>query len=175
MLTTKAELRQQLKELNRPAPEEDQAIISQLQQLQQIKEADRIFAFVPLKSEVQIQPILDRYPIALPVCDQNGNMVFRAIEGDWKQQVAKKHLGIYEPTNGPIFEPTSKSVILVPGLAFTKDGKRLGRGGGYYDRYLEAHPVFSIGLCHSWQLLQDIPTEEHDQKVDLVITPTLLQ
>lgn len=168
-MTTKADLRRELKQPSHPAPEEDLAIITRLQRLPQIKNADRIFAFVPLRSEVQIQPILDRYPIALPVCDQEGNMYFRAIEGDWKTQIKKKHLGIFEPTEGQIAEPTPKSIILVPGLAFTKDGKRLGRGGGYYDRYLKAHSVFSIGLCHSWQLLPDLPTEAHDQKVDLVI------
>ncbi len=62
-------------------------------------------------------------------------------------------------------------LILVPGVAFTRDGRRLGRGGGYYDRLL-ARPemrAVKIGVCFSTQLLDDLPDEPHDKRVDRVL------
>lgn len=63
-------------------------------------------------------------------------------------------------------------VILVPGLAFTRAGLRLGRGGGYYDRLLAALPARSVrlGVCFEVQIVEDLPNEAHDRKVDAVVT-----
>ena len=61
--------------------------------------------------------------------------------------------------------------ILVPGLAFSEKRERLGYGGGFYDRFLKAHPkAMKIGVCHSRQILNYVPTENHDQQMDYVIT-----
>lgn len=73
--------------------------------------------------------------------------------------------------NSPIESSPCPAVTLVPGLAYTRTGQRLGMGGGYYDRFLAAHPdTFSIGLCYGWQLLDSLPTEPHDQRVGMLIT-----
>lgn len=63
-------------------------------------------------------------------------------------------------------------VILVPGLAFTRAGQRLGRGGGYYDRLLAALPASTVrlGVCFEMQIVEELPSEPHDQKVDAVVT-----
>ncbi len=63
-------------------------------------------------------------------------------------------------------------LVLVPGLAFTPAGQRLGRGGGFYDRLLtgRATGAYKLGICFASQLLQSIPTEEHDAVLDAVIT-----
>jgi 5-formyltetrahydrofolate cyclo-ligase len=58
----------------------------------------------------------------------------------------------------------------VPGLAFSLDGKRLGRGKGYYDRFLNENNVKAIALCYNEQIKDTIPTEEYDARVSLVIT-----
>lgn len=67
-----------------------------------------------------------------------------------------------------------KSVMLVPGLAFSEDGKRLGRGKGFYDRYIALIPenasVTLCGLCFSFQISADIPVETHDRRLDMVLT-----
>ncbi|MBI2589651.1 5-formyltetrahydrofolate cyclo-ligase [Candidatus Berkelbacteria bacterium] len=66
-------------------------------------------------------------------------------------------------------------VCLVPGLAFTKAGQRLGTGKGYYDRYLAQYPPYkSVGLAWDWQILPDIPTESHDVLMNYILTPTHL-
>ncbi len=60
--------------------------------------------------------------------------------------------------------------VLVPGLGFDLAGGRLGRGKGYYDRFLESHEALRIGLCWSEQILQKVPLESHDCLMDFIIT-----
>ena len=64
-------------------------------------------------------------------------------------------------------------LIVLPGAAFTRDGKRLGYGGGFYDTLLAgpAAGVSLAGVCFPCQLLDDLPMEAHDRHVDMVITP----
>ncbi|MBP9674213.1 MAG: 5-formyltetrahydrofolate cyclo-ligase [Bacteriovoracaceae bacterium] len=64
----------------------------------------------------------------------------------------------------------SPAVLLVPALAYSKEGKRLGRGKGYYDRYLKNFKGVTVGICFEEQIAQDIATEEHDQMVQNIIT-----
>jgi 5-formyltetrahydrofolate cyclo-ligase len=68
--------------------------------------------------------------------------------------------------------PFTPDLILVPGVAFSTDGHRLGRGGGFYDRLLagRASAAFKLGVCFRLQLRASIPCEQHDIVLDLVIT-----
>ncbi|QDZ17730.1 5-formyltetrahydrofolate cyclo-ligase [Chloropicon primus] len=67
-------------------------------------------------------------------------------------------------------------LLVVPGLAFDEEGRRLGRGGGYYDRYIEkllsqeSRPLLA-GVCFSCQVLPEVPCEEHDARMDAVVVP----
>lgn len=65
---------------------------------------------------------------------------------------------------------TQPAVVIVPGLGFSAEGKRLGRGKGFYDRYLEKHAVIKIGVCFEIQMVVDLPTDLHDIKMDFVVT-----
>jgi 5-formyltetrahydrofolate cyclo-ligase len=65
---------------------------------------------------------------------------------------------------------TNPEIIIVPGLGFTPEGKRLGRGKGFYDRYLEHSTAVKIGIAFEIQIEKDIPTDEHDIKMDFVVT-----
>jgi len=72
-------------------------------------------------------------------------------------------------------EPAQLDVILLPGLAFDRAGNRLGRGAGFYDRFVSAlhaagHRPTLIGVCHHAQIIDSVPTEPHDHRVDRVIT-----
>ncbi|HSL73997.1 MAG TPA: 5-formyltetrahydrofolate cyclo-ligase [Ilumatobacteraceae bacterium] len=69
-------------------------------------------------------------------------------------------------------DPAWPDVVVVPGLAFTADGRRLGQGGGWYDRYLAQVPpgCVTVGVCFAGQLVDDLPTEPHDIAVDVVVT-----
>lgn len=64
----------------------------------------------------------------------------------------------------------NSDIAIVPGLAFSKSGERLGRGGGVYDSYLSGGEVFKIGVCFGFQLREDIPHDAMDVQMDLVIS-----
>jgi 5-formyltetrahydrofolate cyclo-ligase len=77
--------------------------------------------------------------------------------------------GIREPV-GDVAGVTP-DLVLVPGLAFTRDGARLGMGGGFYDRWAEANPgVRRVGVCFSAQVVGEVPREGHDVGVSVVVT-----
>jgi 5-formyltetrahydrofolate cyclo-ligase len=69
-------------------------------------------------------------------------------------------------------DPTTLDLVIVPGLAFTTDGRRLGQGGGHFDRFLPRLPeaCVTIGVCFHEQLVDDLPMAPHDVRVRLVVT-----
>ena len=87
----------------------------------------------------------------------------------YKEPFIKNALNILEPEN-PI-KIKEVDVFLIPGVAFTASGKRLGRGGGYYDKLLSKYPdTLKIGITFNERILQDLPTESHDISMDYVFT-----
>lgn len=79
--------------------------------------------------------------------------------------------GILEPSAGPAIRPEDVRVWLVPGLAFTKDGRRLGYGGGWYDRLLAQVPerIPRIGVAYGFQMVDELPSEPHDIRLTGVV------
>ena len=73
-------------------------------------------------------------------------------------------MGIREPVDADVVEPKEVSAWIIPGLAFTRGGKRLGYGGGWYDRFLASAPkdAAKIGVAYSFQIVDDFPAEPHD-------------
>jgi len=83
--------------------------------------------------------------------------------------------GILEP--GPdavLVEPSEIDFAIIPGLAFDADGRRLGRGKGYYDRLLPSLICPKAGVCPDSHIVKEVPMEAHDIPVDVVITPNNL-
>ncbi len=80
-------------------------------------------------------------------------------------------MGILEPGDADIVDPSDVAAWIVPGLAFTPDGRRLGYGGGWYDRLLASSSATSlkIGVAHDFQIVGDLPCEAHDVPVDRVV------
>jgi 5-formyltetrahydrofolate cyclo-ligase len=77
-----------------------------------------------------------------------------------------------KPELCPVADPAEADIIFVPGMAFTHDGKRLGRGRGFYDRMLThlPHSVLRVGVCFASQIVESLPTETHDREVDVVLS-----
>ena len=132
------------------------------------KAARLVAAFLPLPSEPQIAPLLAQAASCIPrVRGDKCDLVLlpRGVSADWRLA-------------GPEFDalravdPARVDLILVPGLAFTADGHRLGRGGGYYDRLLAILPPHTrrIGVCFATQIVAELPMEPHDQRVERVVT-----
>ncbi len=75
------------------------------------------------------------------------------------------------PEQGPAAAAISPAVTIVPGLAFDRRGHRLGRRGGYYDRFLAEHPAaVAIGLAYDWQIVDALPDQPHDRPVRWIVT-----
>ncbi len=91
-------------------------------------------------------------------------------------------LGIEEPAQcyelyqGDESYQGDPAFALVPGLAFDKRGYRLGYGGGYYDRFLRQHAqsLVKIGFCYQHELLEEIPRESHDQRMNFIVTEKIV-
>jgi 5-formyltetrahydrofolate cyclo-ligase len=83
---------------------------------------------------------------------------------------------VADPGLSPAAELPEAAVLLVPGVAFARDGRRLGQGGGYYDRLLARHAGLSVGVGFACQRCDELPSDAHDQRVDgLILGGTLLR
>lgn len=147
---------------------QSQAIISKLLSFPVVIKASSILAYYPLESEIDILPLLsklqkDHKKIYIPFFKQLKIGLFN----NSLNYVDK--LKAYEPSRSVLKPPLD--VIIIPALAFDRSGYRLGQGFGWYDRFLINYTnVLKIGICFQEQLLAKIPSSEHDQKVDVIIT-----
>lgn len=84
-------------------------------------------------------------------------------------------MGISEPKDAEIIRPADVAVWLVPGLAFTRRGDRLGYGGGWYDRLLSNanEKSLKLGVAHAFQLIEELPCQAHDIHLNSVLIPSL--
>ena len=124
--------------------------------------------FAPIKGEPEWFLEFNPGPWAFPARGKGGEMVFKRcnleeleVRGDFGPKVS------VPPEKFPVVKP---EVLLVPGLAFTAEGLRLGRGGGFYDRYCEDFRGPTIGICWEKQIIDFIPREKHDAVMDIVLT-----
>lgn len=140
------------------------------------QQADALYAYLSYNQEVRTDGIIRRAMregkrVAVPKIVE-GEMVFLWLTED--SVIAPGYKGIPEPVEG---EPAQApdALVLMPGLAFTPDGARMGYGGGFYDRFLcaEAHPT--IALCYDFQLLSALPVAAHDIPVDAVLSAEITE
>jgi len=107
--------------------------------------------------------------ILVPVCRKNGVMKPCILED--KMPLARNCYGILEPVRKKFMKIKDLDLVIVPGVAFDKKGRRIGRGKGYYDRFLKklSPNTTSIGLAFDFQILPSIPATRSDVGVDKVI------
>jgi len=136
------------------------------------RNAKSLYGYMSYNQEVRTLPILeqalrDGKRVAIPKCY---GAEMRFIFMDDLSRVAKSSSGIPEPiADGPIADDPA-ALVLMPGMAFDRDGRRIGYGGGYYDKFLAAEPNHpAIALCYDFQVVDRLPTEEFDIPVDLVL------
>ncbi len=136
------------------------------------KNAKTIYGYMPYNQEVRTtamleQALRDGKALALPkvVGDRMDFILVTDLS-----QVAEGYCGIPEPVaDGPVATDET-ALVLMPGLAFDPRGRRLGYGGGFYDRFLEAEPDHpTLALCYEFQMLPELETEDHDKTVDCVL------
>lgn len=192
-LYLKKKLREFLSVHDREA--ESLAICRKVLTLDEYKKSETVLAYIPLKNEADCFPVIENAcaqgkTVAVPrVTGKDGCMDFFILKNDvpFSEQLESGAFGILEPkTDLEIFDidfpvpadisaPGSEDIfMLLPGLGFTRGGKRLGKGGGFYDRYLERMmqaglKAFKCGFCFDCQIVDDISGDIYDKDADLVL------
>jgi 5-formyltetrahydrofolate cyclo-ligase len=133
------------------------------------RRANSVMAFVGFNGEPDTDPLFARLSVEgkrllLPRVEASGIV---AVEGDAPRVNSK--FGVSEPI-GPPVELSEIDFVIVPGLAFTVAGDRLGYGQGYYDRFLPTVSAPSVGVCFTEQLVDEMPLTEHDVQVGTVVS-----
>ncbi len=165
MTLTKAVIRQAMLEQRRRLPPEEvlrrsAAVCARVERLPELARAPVTLAYAASKdNEVETRPLIARLlsqgrAVAVPWVMGQGQMAWEQIET--MTDLAPGNFGILEPLPSrriPV-APDENSVCLVPGLAFTREGLRIGYGGGYFDRFLARYRGLSIGLAYDFQLVE---------------------
>lgn len=134
----------------------------------------RVAIYAPLPHEVNLLPLLQEYPqhrYVFPLCLPEHQLRFHQICNPG-QDMEPGAMGIPAPAaHTPAVEPEEIDLLIVPGVAFTRAGERLGYGGGYYDRYMpRCTRAQIIALAFDEQLVDTLPTESHDLRIPTIIT-----
>ena len=166
-------MRAQLQAASERREESSRALLAQIQSHPAWAGASTVALFAPLPEEPDLLPLL---------AHSTKRFVFPCVHGStllWREASSPQALHPAPHPNGRLKEPldgewvslSALDCLLVPGLAFTTCGRRLGRGGGFYDRTLAAlgPRAVALGVCFSLQIVEALPAEPHDQTVHCVL------
>jgi len=167
-----------LKEQNKQECERKSRMIAeQFWQLPAIGKARSILFYASMPGEVDTLAMIEKAiflgkRVALPIVEKNkGKLIPTVILS--MEDVHKGTYGIAEPHSDPDKALALKDIdaVIVPGLAFDRCNNRLGRGAGYYDRFLSTLPktVTTVGLAFDFQLTESLPVEAHDVRLGQII------
>ncbi len=147
-------------------------IISKIFGLDEYQNACRIYAYVSYNQEVSTfqfmrQVLAEGKTLLVPKVHKD---VMRFHEISDLDELRPGAYGILEPDNEKL-DTVSQGFMLLPGLAFDKEGHRLGYGGGFYDKYLNENPChYKAALAYDFQVFEEIPFEAYDIPVDCLVT-----
>ncbi len=179
----KSELRKQLRErvAALTTGERDQAdgkVVEFIQARPEWRAARTVMLFVPLADEINILPLLNaaihhHKTLVLPRFNPLKRLYEPAIVSNFGEQLTAGSYGVSEPTSDCTLCPVNRlDVTVVPGLGFDREGRRLGRGKGFYDRLLADASGLLWGVGHDVQLMDQLPVEPHDVVLNCIVTPT---
>ena len=133
--------------------------------------AAAVCAFCALPGEPELlAPWPEEKSVLLPLV-AGDSLSMRQVES--LHELSPGSFGILEPPADAPAPPGGWDLILIPGLAFDRNGGRLGRGRGYYDRFLSLHHgILRVGVCFDEQLVPSVPCEAHDLRLHALITPS---
>lgn len=162
---------------NNTKEEMDREIFNRLINLDLYKEAKNIFIYLSFGSEIDTNPIIDRAledgkEVYIPKIYKS-NKEMKAIRLNSFEDLEENSMGILEPKDDSNFiDKENIDLIIVPGAVFDLEGNRIGYGGGYYDRFLSniKDKRNKVALAYDLQIVENIEAEEHDIKVDYIIT-----
>jgi 5-formyltetrahydrofolate cyclo-ligase len=181
--STKAALRAQLNALLKDMPAEERAscsrqACSRLEQQTVWQQANSILFYAPLPAELDLWPLLLQAlatgkQICLPRFEPEQGAYAACLIEDVARDLQPGKFGIREPREGCPKIPLNRlDLILVPGIAFDLNGRRLGRGMGFYDRLLASLDGPTCGVAFDQQIVNHVPAEPHDIRLSCILTPT---
>ena len=175
-MKTKHELRARIKEEKKKYSPEDlqkmaDKICESIETSQDFFFAKNVMAFWNLPDEPNLRPLLNKYAdkknIFLPIIEDGEIRIARFVD---EANMEVGAFNISEPSKDlKVSQMTAIDLVLVPGVAFDKNGNRLGRGKGYYDHFLTGRRVEKVGVCFPFQVVEEIPTEPFDIVMDKII------
>lgn len=143
-----------------------ETVLGKLMTNERFFNASTILLYYPLDDEVDVRPLLNcTKKTALPYIER-GKMEFSLYTGD----LVKGAFGVMECRNRIPVHLDETCIALIPAVAFSPEGYRLGRGKGFYDRFMKGKDIYKIGLITKDRLIEGLPYEEHDLKADEIIT-----
>ncbi|MBI1374306.1 MAG: 5-formyltetrahydrofolate cyclo-ligase [Phycisphaera sp.] len=174
----RAQLRAKLMELE-PAELHAKSVAAaeRLAATPEFQRAESVMIFLPLKYEIDARPIALRAwqrmkTVTVPLVSYEQKHMIPVVLRSLDEPMNVDRYGVSTPGTGKPIPPQDIDMVIVPGLGFDVEGRRIGRGGGFYDRFL-AHPSFTgitCGLALDEQIVDEVPTACHDVSLDLLVT-----
>lgn len=161
--------------------EMDKEILKKFYETQYYKKAKKIFIYISYSSEINTKEIInkalkDNKKIYIPRTEFKTRHM-DAVEITSLDNLVESTYGILEPSKeAPYIEPNELDLIVVPGVAFDRNGGRMGYGAGFYDRYFKKikkeniKKIVKLALAYEIQMLNEVPMNEQDVPVDYIIT-----
>ena len=154
-------------ELSRP-------IFEKIEKEELFKEAKVVLLYYSMDDEVYTHDFVEKHyktkTILLP-CVDGDDLILRQYLGI-ESMKAGEQFGILEPVGKEFNDLEKIDLMIIPGVAFDEEKNRLGRGRGFYDRLLKTVNATKIGVCFDFQVVEQVPTEDFDVKMDVVISTT---
>lgn len=175
----KGQLRKQISSLRAQLDPEsektmNQAIFKRIIAMPCFQNPEAVYLYVDCRHEAGTRGLIEYFlsrKVAVAVPRVLGkSMDFYYIRS--MDDLEKGGFGILEPKNSCVLAEQKRAPVIVPGVAFTRDGKRLGYGGGYYDRFFEREPQhLKVAIAFDFQIVEEMETDSYDIPIDYVVTP----
>ncbi|QSX08312.1 5-formyltetrahydrofolate cyclo-ligase [Alkalibacter rhizosphaerae] len=159
--------------------ENGRQIFQKIKEMDVYKRSSIVMAYVSFENEVDTFPMIQEMiqegkTVITPICNFKDRTMKLAVTRNFPEGFMETKYGILElPMDHPeAVEPEEVDLIITPGVAFTRDGKRLGYGAGFYDRLLSKKRPDCPTVCPAFTefVLEDLPTDQYDLPVDYVVT-----
>lgn len=136
--------------------------------------ASTIMIYSNYKNEVVTKGIIEdcfsmNKRVVLPKVIKETHDILPCLVGGFGELISGVY-GIFEPDGSNIIERNEIELIIVPGVAFDRNGDRIGHGAGYYDRFLDGYTGIKAGICYNFQIVENAWPNEMDIKMDFLIT-----
>lgn len=178
ILSEKSRIREEVKRLKFKMTLEEKKhqadrVFEKIESMPEFKRASTILMYWSMPDELPTHDFIIKWSehktILLPVV-KGDRMTVRKFTGE--EDLKRGQWKTLEPASTHSYSVAD--LVIVPGVAFDKDRQRLGRGGGYYDRYFKRKHIPKWGICFSFQLFDEVPVVSFDIQMDRVITPDLI-